>query len=75
MSVWLRRTAGVVFRPVARLAGATYCRHCGHRITREIGGWYTPIGEPPAPGVALPNECPARPLEGFTATFLRHEPA
>jgi hypothetical protein len=56
------------------LAGATYCRHCGHRITREIGGWYTPIGEPPAPGVALPNECPARPLEGFTATFLRHEP-
>lgn len=53
------------------------CKHCGHPIVQidSPSGryWTSPIGEPPAPGASLPNECPGQPLHA--TTFGRHEPA
>ncbi|WP_214327825.1 hypothetical protein [Nonomuraea sediminis] len=50
------------------------CRFCKHTIVRRSNHeyWTTPLGEPPAPGVALPIECPEQHLYGTTFGF--HEP-
>lgn len=58
--------------------GQKRCRHCSYGIQRYqapgVEVWSTPMGEPPAPGVTLGNECPARPVPGFLMSFYRHEP-
>lgn len=59
--------------------GQKRCRHCSYGIQQYrapgVEMWSTPMGEPPAPGVTLGNECPARPVAGFSRSFYRHEPA
>ncbi|WP_214317269.1 hypothetical protein [Nonomuraea sediminis] len=58
---------------------AEICAHCGYEIVRVnglVGGhWSTPLGEPPAKGVALPIECPGKPVAGYRSTFGEHTPA
>lgn len=59
--------------------GLVRCKYCRHGIKQEAGPsgpiWMTPLGQPPAPGAALPIECPGQSPEGLTSTFGYHAPA